>query len=56
MGHSIVQCIFLNAPVYQIRKNLLICMSVSVCKMVCILYKLKLLAAQRERGMVKGDV
>ena len=35
MGHSIVQCIIFNAPVYQICKNLLICMSVSVCKMVC---------------------
>ena len=45
MGHSIVQCIILNAPVYQIYKNPLICTSVSVCKMVCKLCKLKLLAS-----------
>ena len=31
-------------------------MSVSVCKMVCNLHKLKLLASQHERGMATGDI
>ena len=50
MGHSIeyIWCIFSK----QIRKNPFTYMSVSVCKMVCNLCKLKLLAAQHERGMV----